>query len=162
MSVNKHLPHVYVLPEDDANRQLATGFRLDPLLDYWKMRILGEAGGWKKVVDIFVKDHVPEMDRWGTRLMVLLIDFDRQEDRLNTVKAAIPERLKERVFVLGAWNEPEKLKPVFGPYEKIGSQLAKDCREGTETTWSHDLLRHNAGELARLREQVRPFLFADR
>ena len=34
MSVNKYLPHVLVLPEDDANRQLANGFLLDPnLLD---------------------------------------------------------------------------------------------------------------------------------
>jgi len=29
MSVNGHLPHVLVLPEDDANRQLANGFVLD-------------------------------------------------------------------------------------------------------------------------------------
>jgi hypothetical protein len=29
MSVNKYLPHVLVLPEDDANRQMANGFFLD-------------------------------------------------------------------------------------------------------------------------------------
>jgi hypothetical protein len=29
MSVNKYHPHVLVLPEDDANRQLANGFLLD-------------------------------------------------------------------------------------------------------------------------------------
>ena len=29
MSVNKYQPHVLVLPEDDANRQLANGFLLD-------------------------------------------------------------------------------------------------------------------------------------
>lgn len=27
---NKHKPHVIVLPEDDANRQIANGFLLDP------------------------------------------------------------------------------------------------------------------------------------
>jgi hypothetical protein len=37
--------------------------------------------------------------------------------------------------------------------------MARDCREETEETWGHELLRHNAGELARLREQVRPILF---
>jgi hypothetical protein len=26
MSINKHLPHFLVLPEDDANRQIANGF----------------------------------------------------------------------------------------------------------------------------------------
>lgn len=29
MSVNRYQPHVLVLPEDDANRQLANGFVLD-------------------------------------------------------------------------------------------------------------------------------------
>lgn len=29
MSVNKERPHVLILPEDDANRQLANGFQLD-------------------------------------------------------------------------------------------------------------------------------------
>ncbi len=26
MSVNKYLPHVYLIPEDDADRQIADGF----------------------------------------------------------------------------------------------------------------------------------------
>ena len=29
---NKYLPHVYVLPEDDANRQIVNGFFLNPYL----------------------------------------------------------------------------------------------------------------------------------
>jgi hypothetical protein len=29
MSVNRNRPHVFVLPEDDANLQLATGFVLE-------------------------------------------------------------------------------------------------------------------------------------
>jgi hypothetical protein len=37
--------------------------------------------------------------------------------------------------------------------------MAKDCREGTDTIWRHDLLRHNAGELDRLAAHVRPILF---
>jgi len=32
MSVNVYKPHVLVLPEDDADRQIATGFLLDPSL----------------------------------------------------------------------------------------------------------------------------------
>lgn len=162
MSVNKYLPHVYVLPEDDANRKLAIGFQLGDLSDLRKMQVLNEAGGWQEVVKCFNEDHVPEMDRNAKRFMVLLIDFDEQQNRLNTVKAEIPERLRERVFVLGAWSEPEKLKPDFGPhYEKIGSALAKDCRDNTDVTWAHNLLSHNASELERLRQHVRPILFAE-
>jgi hypothetical protein len=37
--------------------------------------------------------------------------------------------------------------------------MAQDCREETDKIWGHALLKHNAAELARLREQVRPILF---
>jgi hypothetical protein len=161
MSVNKYLPHVFVFPEDDANRQLANGFQLNSSLDNRRMQILEVAGGWGEVLNRFKEDHVPEMDKYASRFMVLLVDFDDQEHRLDTVKAAIPERLKERVFVLGAWSEPEKLRQSIGSYEFIGLALAEDCRKDTEETWMHDLLRHNAGELVRLREHVRPILFSN-
>src|ERR1700722_4605508 len=155
MSVNKHLPHVLVLPEDDANRQLANGFQLDPLLDTRRMQILEEAGGWQEVLNRLKEDHVREMDRYANRFMVLLIDFDGKQDRLNIVRAAIPERLQERVFVLGARNEPEELRQNLGSYETIGKALAKECADNTDETWAHGLLRHNSGELERLRKQVR-------
>ena len=162
MSVNKYLPHVYVLPEDDANRQLATGFQLGDLSDFRQMQVLNVAGGWQEVVKCFKEEHVSGMDRNTNRFMVLLIDFDEQQNRLNNLKAEIPEHLKERVFVLGAWSEPEKLRPDFGSdYEKIGLAMAKDCRNNTEITWAHKLLSHNARELERLRIHVRPILFSD-
>jgi hypothetical protein len=161
MSVNRRVPHVLVLPEDDANRQLANGFQLDPLLDTRRMQILEEAGGWREVLNRFQEDHVPEMDRYATRFMVLLIDFDGREDRLNTVRAAIPDHLTERVFVLGAWSDPEELRQNLGsPYEAIGLAMARDCRDNTEVIWAHSLLCHNAGELERLRNHVRPILFS--
>jgi hypothetical protein len=161
MSVNKYLPHVLVLPEDDANRQLADGFQLDPLLDTRRMQILEEAGGWREVLNRFRNGHLSEMDRYASRFMVLLIDFDEQGDRLNVARAEIPGHLKDRVFVLGAWSKPEELRPSLGSYETIGSAMARDCRENTEVTWAHRLLRHNAGELERLRKHVRQILFSD-
>jgi hypothetical protein len=158
MSVNKYRPHVFVLPEDDANSDLANGFQLDPSLVTGRMHVLPVAGGWNEVLERFCSDHIAEMDRYPDRFMVLLIDFDGRTDRFDYAKKKIPEQLKERVFVLGAWTEPEDLKDL-GSYETVGSALAKDCREETDTTWGHDLLRHNAGEIARLREHVRPILF---
>lgn len=92
--------------------------------------------------------------------MVLLIDFDGRDDRLDTAKAEIPANLTERVFILGTLTEPEDLrKAKLGDYDTIGSALAKDCREDTDSTWGNPLVRHNAIELARLREHVRPILF---
>ena len=159
MSVNKYLPHVFVLPEDDANRQLANGFHLDQNLATRQMQVLEEAGGWLCVLERFKADHVPEMRRNQNRFMVLLLDFDGREDRLDRAREEIPADLKERVFVLGASSEPEDLRQHLGPYEDIGLALAKDCRENTEEMWGHPLLCHNANELERLRKYVRPFLF---
>ena len=161
MSVNRQVPHILVLPEDDANRQLANGFQLDQFLATRRMQILEEAGGWQEVLNRFKADHVREMDRNANRFMVLLLDFDRREDRLNTVRAAIPDHLKERVFVLGAWSEPEELRRILGSYETIGLAMAKDCRDNTEVIWAHSLLCHNADELERLRNHVRSILFPD-
>ena len=162
MSVNKHLPHVLVLPEDEANVQLANGFQLDSTLDTRRMQILEKAGGWREVLSRFREDHVPAMDRYARRLMVLLIDFDGREDRLDEARQSIPDRLRERVFVLGAWSQPEELRRNLGrPYEAIGLAMAQDCRDNADVTWGHGLLCHNAGELVRLRMHVRPFLFPD-
>ena len=161
MSVNRYRPHVLVLPEDDANRQLANGFHLEinPLLTRY-IQVLEEAGGRTKVLERFKSDHVIEMDRYPTRFMVLLIDFDDKEERLNAARAAISGHLTERVFILGVLSEPETLrKAKLGSYETIGGAMARDCREETDAILGHELLRHNACELDRLRVQVRPILF---
>lgn len=159
MSVNRYQPHVLVLPEDDANRQLANGFILDQSLSTRKIQVLEPAGGWNEVLDRFKSDHVNAMDRYDKRFTVLLIDFDGQAGRLNNAQAIIPDRLKDRVFILGTWSEPEALRQDLGSYEAIGLAMAKDCREETDTIWGHKLLLHNASELNRLRECVRPILF---
>jgi hypothetical protein len=157
VSANKHLPHVLVLPEDDANRQLANGFRLE--LDSSRQRQIQVdpvAGGWLAVLDLFVSDHIPAMTRYANRFVVLLIDFDRKGDRLDYAKSRIPGDLGDRVFILGVWSKPEDLRMRL---EEIGSAMARDCRDFTDATWSHELLQHNANELARLRERVRAILF---
>ncbi len=159
MSCNRYGPHVYVLPEDDANRQLANGFLLDQSLSTKNIRVLGVAGGWMKVVERFLSDHVVEMGRLPHRSMVLLIDFDGDLERLSLVKDKIPGHLRDRVYVLGALKEPEDLKKDLGDYETIGLAMARDCHQDTDQIWGHHLLRHNAGELTRLRERVRSILF---
>ncbi len=156
--MNKYKPHVLVLPEDDANRQLANGFLLNESLLISRIRVLVPAGGWTKVLDAFTSVHVDEMDRYQDRFMVLLIDYDGKNRRLKDARAKIPSRLSNRVFVLGAFTKPEDLT-TLGSYEGIGLNLANDCRDGTDSFWGHNLLQHNASELERLREHVRPILF---
>jgi len=156
MSLNRYRPHVYVVPEDDANRQLANGFRTGVI---GRLKVLPEAGGWLSVLDRFQSQHISAMEATPQRLLVLLIDFDGQQDRILTVQRIVPGHLTERVFVLGVLTNPEELRRELGSYETIGLALARDCRDGTDITWSHALLRHNANEVARLRDRIRPILF---
>ena len=161
MSVNRERPHIFVLPEDRANQELATGFHLG-VDRIRQMQVLQPAHGWQHVLDLFKSDHIAEMEKYPTRFMVLLIDFDGDENRLEAVKDGIPEHLAGRVFILGTLSEPEDLKRAnLGFYEDIGKKLAEECREETYTTsgWEHNLLRHNASELERLSAHVRRILF---
>jgi hypothetical protein len=134
---------------------------LHPGVDARKIQVLPEAGGWSAVLDRFNKDHAPTMRKFAEGRFLLLLDFDEAPDRLEVVRAKIPEDLRERVFVLGVRTEPEALRAKLGiSLESIGSDLAKDCALDTYKSWSHELLAHNVGELERLRASVRPFLFA--
>ena len=161
MSVNQYKPHVLVLPEDDANRQLANGFHLQvPCNQQRQMQVLPVAGGWIRVLEQFQSNHVDEVAGNINRFMVLLIDLDGFTERLAEAKAMIPADLTDRVFILGALTTPEALKQAnLGSYEDIGSAMAKDCREGTDSIWGHELLQHNASELDRLRPRVCTILF---
>lgn len=161
MSVNKFRPHLFVLPEDDADSQLATGFALglDPIIAQGRIQILRPAGGWNSVLERFARDHVRQMEALPDRFMVLLLDFDNDGRRLAYLKQTIPASVAERVFFVGARGEPEDLKRELGSYETIGLALAQECRHGRTVMWNHELLRHNAGELDRLRQSVRPILF---
>ena len=159
MSVNKARPHVFVFPEDDANRQLANGFALE--VDQRQMQVLPVSGGWIKAVDRFKSDHTSGLRKFVNRHLVLLIDFDEDPNRRSKIEAEIPSDLADRVFILGVWTEAEYAKSSTGQSscEASGRILARDCRDQTEAFWGHQLLKHNASELTRLGERVRSILF---
>lgn len=160
MSLNRYLPHLYILPEDDANRQFATGFTLYHNLNTRKVQVLGEAGGWSAVSDCFEHDHLPTMRRFLETRFLLLIDFDTAADRFEKVQGRIPEDVRDRVFVLGVWSEAENLRNALGlSFEKIGAKLAEECSDDSDETWEHHLLVHNRAELERLRASIRQHLF---
>ena len=156
---NNYLPHIHVLAEDDANRQIANGFLLE-LNDNRAVKVLPLAKGWRKPGKEFANKYEPGMRQFPERMMVFIIDFDDDENRLSYVKNQIPDDLKARVFVLGVLSEPENLKTEINKkFEQIGEDLAKDCPDNTNELWGHTLLKHNKGELARLASSVKPFLF---
>jgi hypothetical protein len=160
MSVNRYQPHVIVLPEDQANSQIANGFLLDFNLNPRRIQILPYAHGWQSVLAEFTTSHIVLMRKYPEMQMILLIDFDQDSDRLSYVKTQIPQELEPRVFILGVWSEPEDLRKQLGKnFEKIGTALAHDCATNDNQFWSHELLQHNDSELARLTQTVKLFLF---
>lgn len=160
MSVNKYLPHLLILPEDKADSGIANGFSLYPQLNERSIQILPYVGGWEVVVEKFTKDYMPTIRQYPNRCFVLLIDFDREEGRLDYVKQQIPDDVKDRVFVLGVLSSPEKLRSSIGKsLESIGESLSANSSDNTDELWGHDLLRHNKTELECMISSVKPFLF---
>jgi len=110
MGVNKHQPHVLILPEDDANRQIAIGFVQPPSVPVAHRNIQVLRGGWSAVRAQFVEQYQDSLKQYPQRHMVLLVDFDEQSDRRDAILRSVEDALTARVFVLGTFSEPEKLK----------------------------------------------------
>ena len=161
MSANRSQAHVHVIPEDDACRQIAAEFQIHlPTGARRQFYVEPPPGGWRKVLQS-VEGRANEMGRFRERRLILVIDFDRDEKRLETARAAFAG-FEDRAFVLGVWSEPEHLRKKLGlSFEQIGAALASECGDpgGERPTWSHELLRHNEDEIRRMTPSIRPILF---
>jgi len=161
MSVNVYKPHVLVLLEDEANRQMANGFIMNIALNERAIRLLPNAGGWLKVFNELSAKHFTPLQTYKNRHLVLLLDFDKNiETRTLHFQNAIPADVRERVYLLGTSDEPEAMKRDCKlTFEEIGEQLAKACAEEELGLWNHKMLQHNQSELERLKKNVTSFLF---
>lgn len=159
MALNRERLHLLVLPEDDATRSIANGF-VDASMG--QMQVLNPVRGWSHVLQAFETEHIADLRKYRERHLVLFIDFDDDYPaRLTHFQNAIPQDVKDRVYVLGALTEAETLKreagKKFGP---LGQALAQACNENDDSLWMLGQLQHNAAELQRLKTRVKPFLFS--
>ena len=170
MSVNRDKPHLYTLPEDRDDEQLANGFINNTWINYLNTRqtqVLPVAGGWLNVLEKFKAEYAPHLRMHSqpdkVAYIVLLIDFDEEyEKRYAQILQAIPEELKEQVFVIGVWDEPQDLREdlmLKKSFEEIGSSLADDCHHNTTAMWDHPHLKHNEPERIRLMKAAKSILF---
>jgi hypothetical protein len=159
--MNKYEPHVYVIPEDDADRQIANGFVLHHKVDARRIQVMPKAGGWSNVRKTFQDEYIQTLRNYPQAHVVLLIDFDGHiDERRAQFEQAIPDQFKPRVFVVGSKDNPETLKKALNlSFEKIGESLANDCDADTTTLWGHEQLNHNDPDRQRLVQTVKPFLF---
>lgn len=160
--MNRFDPHLLILPEDDANRQIVNGFIAHPNIDSTRIKLLRPAGGWTKAVRSLTQNHCPEMNIFIHRIFVLIIDFDGIDSRCAEIRSQISEPLGKRIFVLGARTTPEDVKrsaTYLSSYEKIGRALAEDCIGDKRSIWGKHELNCNLEEIQRLRENAGPWLF---
>jgi hypothetical protein len=163
VNMNLYAPHLYIIPEDDCDRQLADGFVQHYQVKSQRIKVMPVAGGWKEVLRTFTMEYIARLQQDPKKHghVVMLIDFDGHYfDRRKEFEDAIPEDLKQRVFVVGSKVTPEALKKELAKnFEQIGLSLADDCVSGAEATWSHEHLKHNDPDRLRLVNIVKPFLF---
>jgi hypothetical protein len=159
--MNRYAAQVYLIPEDDADRQLADGFVLHDQVNASRIQIMPPAGGWSYVLRTFQDEYVSRLRANPKGHVVMLIDFDGDYgSRRAAFERAIPDDLKQRVFVLGPKQTPEILRKELGrSFEQIGLALADDCHAGTAVVWSHEELKHNEPDRQRLFQVVKPILF---
>ena len=108
------------------------------------------------------RDQLRGLREFPQRMLVLVIDFDKQVNRLDEAKARIPADVQDRVFIIGARDDPEGLRqtlPGRPSFESIGKALAEDCRANTRTIWGTTDLVCNSNELDRMTATVRRCLF---
>ena len=160
--MNKYREHIYIIPEDDADRQIVNGFVDHPAVNEQRVQVMPPAGGWLSVLETFEKEYVPKLRKsLPLGYVVLVVDFDGHEtERRSLFATHIPEEIRDHVFLVGAKSNPETLRNQLNQkLPNIGSLLAEECNQQTDINWSHPQLVHNASERKRLVDRIRPILF---
>ncbi len=160
MSANKFRPHVLIIPEDRADEQIANGFISHDQVA--RVNVMPCADGWQSVLDKFKTQYIPYLRTNQKGHVILLIDFDNvYAHRRAHFDEAVPNDLKDRVFVVGAKETPEVLKQKLGKnFEAIGFELADNCYRGIDGIWTNDDLKHNDPDRIKLVQAVKSILFS--
>lgn len=158
--VNRYLPHLLILAEDEATRAIANGF-LDATQIGAPIYVLRAARGWGDVLNQFLTTYAAEMVKYPHMHMILLIDFDKQyRVRFADFVRKIPVALQDRVFILGALDEAESACKLSQLNKlDLGHALAQECRSSTFNHWNNIQLCHNISECNRLLVKLPAFLF---
>lgn len=121
MSANNYKPHLKVLCEDKINQDMMRGFAMGVFNASQHIDIIQDvAGGCHKAKILLENIWVDKLLKYPTMFLLIIIDFDKDISRITYMRENLPEELKDRVFILGCFDEPEKFKQYAR--EKIGSK----------------------------------------
>ncbi len=164
--MNRHKPHLLILPEDEHDHRLANGFAGHMKIDRGQIQILNFANGWRKAqTQITSPDssEIKHLHSFPAAHLLVVLDFDEEADRLVQIQNNIPAMLQNRVYIIGIWDEPKTLRQQLKlkySFEEIGAALLEECLlpGNGAITWEHSSLQHNQAELQRFKINVCPFL----
>ena len=156
--MNKYQPHIKVLVEDDAIRQVANGFFLNYNV-VGRIQIMPTLGGWPNVKEEFETIYVTAMRNNLSIYCVLIIDFDEDLDRRTTFNQIIPKDLRDRVILIGAFDEVEDLCREEGKSkENMGKEITRMCSSGGNIC-NINQLKHNKEEVDQYGNKFRELIF---
>ena len=155
--VNKFIPHLLVLCEDQATHDIAVGFN-DMVTG--EMEVRKPLRGWPHVLQEFKDVYIPWLRAHQNCHLALFIDFDNTfATRLKLFQGDIPQDVADRVFVFGALDEAESVKKESGlKLSNIGMHLADECIQNSSILWGSNQVRHNEPERQRLHAKCGAFL----
>lgn len=161
MSVNNYRPHLKVLCEDKINQDMVRGFVMGIFNVSQRIEIIQDvAGGCHKAKVLLENIWIEKLLKYPTMFLLIIIDFDKDINRITYMRENIPEELKDRVFILGCFDEPEKFKQYARekigskkgiPSESIGKVLFLECKDDNLELWQSEHLKHNLQEIERLK-----------
>lgn len=88
MSGNKYRPHICVLPEHDADRQIANGFLTNFNVALKSIDTLPIGNGRGRVLEEFLHNHAKPVRRNTVSYFILLFDFDAKLEQLGATLAS--------------------------------------------------------------------------
>ena len=153
---NKYRWHVVVIPEDDATRQLGNGLANAFSEMGRRIKFLPVSRGWKRAVEC-VKSL--DLNSNSFRRVLLIIDFDKNKDRLESIKAKEDfSEFRDRIFILGCFKEAEDLKELLSErnLEEVGKILASNCNY-----WDSPLLLTCRSDACRLKAELNKEAFQE-
>jgi hypothetical protein len=161
VSANKYTPHLIVIPEDQAVREIVNGFSTCLDANERQFSVYDLARGWERGKEILLDLSKGYMREYPHSYAILIVDFDRNAHRGSEIKNQVPEGVRDRVFVVGVLNEPEDLKESTGmKFEELGRQIAGGCKDSSIDFWKgQELLAHNVDEIRRLSGAIRDLFF---
>jgi len=149
--VDKFKPHLFIVPEDDADRQIAVGFQMH-LEAKGEMQIVDVARGWLKVVGVIKDEYVPLLKNNLNSHVLGIIDCDKDADRIAEQLENFPEDIRNRIFLLG-------VRSAKMHFAEIGEKLADECYKDELDLWNHEMLSYSSSEALRAKDVLRELVF---